>query len=311
MALADVLGLSLDRWLPACDLFHATDHLLPPLRRIPTVFTVHDLAFLVHPDTHLPSNRVFLQLMVPRFLRRATAIIADSEATRRDVLRYYAPPPEKVHVVHLGVEPAFQPVDPDAARAVVARQYALTPPYLLFVGTLEPRKNLRGLLIAYRRLLSELGPALPPLIVAGAPGWWHEESYRAVERLGLTQHVRFVGRVAERDLPALYGAATAFLYPSLYEGFGLPPLEALACGTAVICSNRASLPEVVGDAAVQVDPINIAELATALRRVLSDANLRAELRARGLARAAQFTWARTASATVDVYRQVLATSRAR
>ncbi len=296
VALAHVLRLPLDRLVGPVDVFHATDHLLPPLRRVATVFTVHDLAFLVHPETHLRGNRLFLAAVVPRFARAATRVIADSEATRQDVLRYCGVPPEHVRVVHLGVDARFRPLDPREARALVAARFGLRSDYLLFVGTLEPRKNLRALLAAHCAI-----PDAPPLVIAGAPGWRYAEVYREVRARRDGARVRFLGRVAEADLPALYSAATAFCYPSRYEGFGLPPLEALACGTPVVCSDRSALPEVVGDAALLVDPDDPRAITAALGRVLTDEELRRELRGRGLARAAQFTWERAAAATAAVY----------
>ncbi|HEY7062490.1 MAG TPA: glycosyltransferase family 1 protein [Chloroflexota bacterium] len=304
LALAYFLRLPLDRVVGPSDVFHATDHVLPPLRRTPSVFTVHDLAFLVHPETHLWSNRAYLQTMMPRYVAAATMVIADSEATRQDVLSYYRAAPDKVRVVPLGVEPAFSPVPPDRVRAEVAARHGLDGPYLLFVGTLEPRKNLVGLLRAYAALLGRRADT-PALAIAGAAGWEYDETYRFVAREGLGAHVRFLGRVPDAALPALYGAATALAYPSLYEGFGLPPLEALACGTAVVCSNRSSLPEVVSDAALVVDPTDVGALATALERLLDDEALRRDLRARGLARARQFTWERTAAETLRVFEEAV------
>jgi glycosyltransferase involved in cell wall biosynthesis len=307
VAAAQLLRTRLDRWLGDCDVYHATDHLLPPLA-VPSVFTVHDLAFLVEPRTHLPTNRLYLAAMMPRYVRAATAVIADSEATRRDLLRYYRLPPERVRVVHLGVEPQFRPLDAAAARAQVMQRHGLVAPYVLFVGTLEPRKNVRALLAAFACLVqarSDANGSSPlQLVIAGAPGWWYDDLFRWVRARGLDSLVHFLGRVADADLPALYSACAAFAYPSLYEGFGLPPLEALACGAPVVCSDRSSLPEVVGDAALQVDPTRPAALAAALRRVLDDESLRQSLRARGLARAAGFTWERTAAGTLAVYEQV-------
>jgi glycosyltransferase involved in cell wall biosynthesis len=308
VALAHLLRLPMDRWIGPCDLFHATDHLLPPLRQTPTVFTVHDLAFLTQPETHLRSNRTYLGWMMPRFVRAATRVIADSEATRRDVLRYYGIAPDRIRTVHLGVEPSFTPVEPARAREVVRMRQRLVEPYILFVGTLEPRKNLQGLLAAYRRLLQDRADS-PRLAIAGAPGWMYEDVFRLVRTWGLTDRVSFLGHVPDADLPVLYSAAAAFAYPSLYEGFGLPPLEALACGAPVVCSNRPALPEVVGDAALLVDPTNPNALASALGRLLDDATLRAELRARGLARAARFTWTRTAAETLRVYEEALTAAR--
>ena len=304
LALANLLGLPLDRAVGTCDLFHATDHVLPPLRRLPSVFTVHDLAFLVHPETHLRSNRAYLAAMMPRYVAAATLLIADSESTRRDVLARYAVAPDQVRVVPLGVEPTFAPMRPEQARRLVAERHGLAGPYLLFVGTLEPRKNLRGLLEAYAAL--QRRRADPPLLaIAGAEGWQYDDLYQVVQREGLAQRVRFLGRVADADLPALYSAAAVFVYPSLYEGFGLPPLEALSCGAPVVCSDRSSLPEVVGDAALLVDPLDGRALAGALERLLEDDALRRDLRGRGLARAARFTWERTAAATLDVYREAI------
>jgi glycosyltransferase involved in cell wall biosynthesis len=304
LAIANWLHLPLDRMVGPCDVFHATDHVLPSLRRTATVFTVHDLAFLVHPETHLRSNRAYLGALMPRYVATATMVIADSESTRRDVLARYGVAADRVRVVPLGVEPTFAPVAPAQAQARMATRYGLTAPYLLFVGTLEPRKNLHGLIAAYRVLLQRRRD-LPLLVIAGAEGWRYDEVYRLVQREALSSRVRFLGRVADTDLPALYSAAAAFAYPSLYEGFGLPPLEALACGSPVVCSDRSSLPEVVGDAALLGDPTDVGALAGAIERLLDDAPLRHALRQRGLARAARFTWERTAAATLAVYAEAL------
>jgi glycosyltransferase involved in cell wall biosynthesis len=304
LAVANLLGLPLDRTVGPCDVFHATDHVLPPLHRTPSVFTVHDLAFLVHPETHLLSNRAYLAAMMPRYVRAAALVIADSTSTRRDVLARYAVAPEKVRVVPLGVEPTFAPIEAERARGAIAERHHLAAPYLLFVGTLEPRKNLRALVSAYHALLKRRED-LPALVIAGAEGWRYDDLYRQVQREGLAPQVRFLGHVADADLPALYSAAAVFVYPSLYEGFGLPPLEALACGAPVVCSNRSSLPEVVGDAALLVDPTDVGALAGALERLLDDEALRRDLRARGIARAAQYTWARTAAETLNVYHEAI------
>ncbi|MGH2521886.1 MAG: glycosyltransferase family 4 protein [Anaerolineales bacterium] len=304
--LADFLGLALDHWLPPTDLFHATDHLLPPLRRARTVFTIHDLIYRFFPEHHLPLNRWYLTLMLPRFMRRADAIIAVSEHTRRDVVRLMRIPPEKITVIHEGVNPNYRPLADEAELARVRAKYNLPEHFILFFGTIEPRKNLLMLLEAYRVLLARDTP-MPDLVIAGRRGWLYQPVFQCVSELGLQRRVQFTEWVAEGDAPGLMNAAEVFVYPSVYEGFGLPPLEALACGTPVLCSNASSLPEVVGDASLLLPPGDPAAWTEALSRVLSDSALRADLRTRGPARARQFTWEAAARKTLEVYEQVMAT----
>lgn len=300
--LAHLLGRPMDALIgPAC-LFHATDHLLPPFRALPSVFTLHDLIFRLYPETHMPLNRWFLTLMMPRFLRRADAVIAVSECTRRDAVRWYRIPEERIHVIYEGVDARFRPASPEAIAALRLR-YPLPDRFILYVGTIEPRKNLPTLFAAYQRLL-ERWPDLG-LVVAGKPGWLTEGTFRALRALGLEGRVRFLGYVPDEDLPALYSAATVFAFPSLYEGFGLPPLEAMACGTPVVVSDASSLPEVVGEAGLRVPPDRPGDWAAALAAVLSDESLRAYLREAGLRRAARFHWSEAARRTVEVYEGVL------
>ncbi len=291
-----------NRLLPDATLFHATEHLLLPLRGIPTVLTVHDLIFRHLPEHHKPLNRWYLNATLPLYCRRADHIIAVSEATRRDLMVAYSLPAEKITVIHEAADPRFRLPAPGAvARARTA--YGLPEEYLLYVGTIEPRKNLPRLLHAWEPLY-EAGTA-PPLVIAGRRGWLADDFYAALERSPCREAVFFTGYVQDDDLPALYGGATAFLFPSLYEGFGLPPLEAMACGAPVICSNTSSLPEVVGEAALTVGPTETDALRAALHRLLSQPELQAELRARGLQRAAQFSWERAARETLAVYRSLL------
>ena len=240
--LAQLTHLPMDPWLPACDLFHATDHLLPLLRRAGSVFTVHDLIFLHFPEYHLPLNRWYLSLMMPRFLRRADALIAVSENTKRDVVKLMQIPPDKITVIYEGVNPAYRPLDDRDSRERVREKYQLPAEYILYFGTLEPRKNLLTLLDAYHSLLSR-AQAVPTLVVAGRKGWLYQPIFARVSELGLEDRVHFTGWIDEQDAPAIMNAASVFVYPSLYEGFGLPPLEAMACGTPLICSNASSLPE--------------------------------------------------------------------
>jgi len=307
-ALSQQLDLGLDRWLPDCDLFHATEHLLPRLKDARTVLTVHDLIFLLFPEYHLPLNKWFLNRFMPLFVRRAHAIIAVSQCTKDDLIRHYTVPSEKITVVYEGVDARFQPVtDLDTLTRVRAR-YSLPERYVLYVGTIEPRKNLNTLLEAFaglkeRPATCDLRPATCDLrlVIVGKTGWLYEGFFRRLRELGLEDQVIFPGFVPDEDLPAIYSAAELFVFPSLYEGFGLPPLEAMACGTPVVVSNTSSLPEVVGEAGLMVDPRDVRALAEAMERVLTDEHLRAELTANGLERARQFTWERAAQETMEVY----------
>ena len=301
--LAYLVGVTMDRWLPPGDIFHATDHLLPPLRLSRGVFTIHDLIFRFFPEFHLPLNRWYLSLMLPRFMQRADAIIAVSESTRRDALRLMGIPPEKVTVIYEGVNQAFRPLKDAVRLEEVRARYNLPPRFILYLGTIEPRKNIQMLLDAYHGLLGRDGEA-PALVIAGRKGWLFQPVFDRVRELGLEARVHFTDYISPRDTPALLNAAEVFVFPSLYEGFGLPPLEAMACGTPVICSNAASLPEVVGDGGILIDPRDVGALVEALERVLSDENLRRDLRARGLAQASRFSWESAARETCAVYEAV-------
>lgn len=308
--LAEMAHVPMDRWLPRCDIFHATDHLLPNLRTPGSVFTIHDLIFLHFPQYHLPLNRWYLSLMLPRFLRRADRLIAVSENTKRDVVKLMNIPPEKITVIYEGVNPAFKPLGDPGAGARVREKYKLPDQFLLYFATLEPRKNLATLLDAYHTLLGS-GRTMPALVVAGRKGWLYQPIFERVRELGLAERVHFTDWIDEQDAPVLMNAASTFIYPSLYEGFGLPPLEAMACGTPVICSNASSLPEVVGDGGLLFEPKDAGALATAITRVLGDEGLRAQLRERGIAQASKFTWERAARETLSVYRAVAGRRAAR
>lgn len=293
------LNLPQDRLVPGVDLFHATDQLLPRLKHTHSVFTIYDAAFRLYPETHTRQNRWFLNLMVPRFLRAAGRIIAISECTKQDTVRLYGIAPDNIHVIPLGVHPRFRPIQSPDALAAARGRYGLPARYVLSVGTIEPRKNLTLLLEAYQALLAgdpELG-----LVIVGQKGWLYERFFRRLAELGLEGRVIFPGFVPGEDLPALYSAAACFAYPSLYEGFGLPVLEAMAGGTPVVCSNSSSLPEVAGDAALLLEPQDVEGWVVALRRILTDATLRVEMREKGRRQAARFTWDETARRTAAVY----------
>jgi glycosyltransferase involved in cell wall biosynthesis len=296
-------GPSLDRAFPGVGLFHATEHLLPKLTRARSVFTLHDTAYLVFPEYHLPRNRIYLRTMMPRFLRGADRIIAVSENTRRDALRFYALDPEKIEVIPEGVEARFRPDVDREAISIVRHRYALPDRFILSVGTIEPRKNLGTLVDAY----AALRPRHPEvgLVLAGSRGWLYERFFAQLRSLGLEDHVTFTGHVADGDMPALLAAAEVFAFPSEFEGFGLPPLEAMASGIPVVSSNAASLPEVVGDAGLLVPPRDVGEWVAAIARLLDDGPLRTELAARGVARARLFSWDTAADRTLEVYRSVM------
>lgn len=290
----------LESRLPRSGLYHATEHLLPRLAR-PTVLTVHDLIFEAFPQHHTWTNRAFLRLAMPLFVRAADAIIAVSQRTRQDLMDRYATPESKIRVIYEGIDERFAPIGPPGVAAI-RQKYSPERPYLLMVGTLEPRKNHATAMRALARLKRAGHPHR--LLISGGRGWLFEPITRLVDELELTGDVTFAGRVPDEELPALYAGADALLMPSLYEGFGFPALEAMACGAPVVCANTSSLPEVAGDAALLVPPTDDAALAAAVARILTEPGLADELRRRGAAQAARFRWERCAAETVALYREV-------
>jgi glycosyltransferase involved in cell wall biosynthesis len=292
---------SFEKRLPPGRIYHATEHLLPRLNRR-SVLTVHDLIFERYPQHHTWKNRFFLKLGMPLFVRAADAIIAVSRHTKRDIIELYGAPAQKIHVIYEGIDERFSPVDAAGVKAV-RQKYGIERPYLLMVGTLEPRKNHGAALRSLARLKAEGFPHC--LVIAGGHGWLFDPIQSLVGELGLVADVIFTGRVPDEDLPALYSGADCFLMPSLYEGFGFPVLEAMACGTPVVCSNVSSLPEVAGDAALLVAPSDVQGMHLAIERLVNDPKLRQELSRRGLAQSSQFSWRRAAEETLDIYRHVL------
>ncbi len=286
------------------DVFHGMDHVGIPLvgRSGKYVVTVHDVIPLILPETFTPRHRLVVRLALARVRRKADLVVVPSHAVKRDVVRRVGVHEARVVVTPEGCEPRFRPVRSEAALREVAVRYGLPPRYVLAVGTLEPRKNLTTLLQVFARLRRDGGvdPELH-LVLAGARGWLDEPIFRTVRSLGLENAVRFPGFIDDDDLPAVYSGAALFAFPSLYEGFGLPLLEAMACGVPVVTSNISSMPEVAGDAAVLVDPRDADGLAAAIARVLRDEALRDRLRGAGLARAREFSWEATARRTLDAY----------
>lgn len=297
------LPLPAEHFVGPCDIFHSTDFVLPPVRRARTLLTVHDLTFLRFPNCADPGLRAYLSAVVPRSLARAGHILADSQATKRDLVELLAVAPERISVIYGGIEARFSPAGDVAEDAATRRRYGLDRPYILSVSTLEPRKNYERLLRAFAALRQSAG--LPHLLaIAGGKGWLYEGIFAEAERLKLGDAVRFLGFVPDAHLPALYRGADLFAFPSLYEGFGFPPLEAMACGCPVVCSNTSSLPEIVGDAALLVSPTDEEELAEALRLALTDGARRQAMIAAGRRQAAGFTWQASARQLLVEYERL-------
>lgn len=282
------------------DVFHGVLNVAPLFCPVPSVITIHDLAFLSFPQTFRRINRTYLTWATKVSARQATRILAVSEATKQEIVRLLCVPPEKIVVTYNAAAARFTPPMPEQLAAY-RRRAGLPETFILFLGTLEPRKNLPTLLEAYARIAAATDA---PLIIGGGKGWLYDEIFAKVEALNLRERVRFIGYVDAADQPLLYAAATVFAFPSLYEGFGMPPLEAMACGTPVVTTTSSSLPEVVGDAGLVVPPTDAEALGAALLRLLKDRELHAELRERGLRRARQFSWRETAERTLAVYEDV-------
>jgi anaerobic magnesium-protoporphyrin IX monomethyl ester cyclase len=286
------------------DIAHFTNGMMPLASPVPTVVTIHDMSLALYPDTH-PTRRLLLNRpLMQMAARKAAAIITVSHSAKRDIVRVYGTSPERVHVVHEAAAPVFRPIT-DAARLAELRQrHQLPERFVLYVGAIEPRKNLPRLLAAFaaRKRAGELPHAL---VCVGPYGWLSRDLGARIEALGLTRDVHFTGYVPIEDLPGLYSLAEMFVFPSLYEGFGLPALEAMACGTPVIVGRSASLTEVAGDAVDAVDPLDVDAIGDALVALGRDADRRRDRSARGLQRAAEFSWDRAARETLSVYTQVL------
>lgn len=282
------------------DVLHV-QYTAPPLVPCPIVTTIHDLAFEHLPETFKRRSWMQLRLTVRYTARKAAEIITVSEYSRRDIVDSYNIPASRITVTPEAAASIFSPSPPTEIDRI-RKVYGIEGDYILAVGSIQPRKNLVRLMAAYGRLRRKL-PAdkLPKLVLVGKRAWLYNETIRTVDELELSKWVILTGYVPETDLPALYSGATCFVYPSYFEGFGLPPLEAMKCGTPVIVGNRTSLPEVVGDAALLVDPFDVDEIAAGIERILGDENLRTSLKEKGIQRASGFDWQETARLTLGVY----------
>lgn len=286
------------------DLLHSTSYAQPLVTRVRSVVTMLDLSFVRMPGSFNRWNRTYLAAMSALTARRCDRIIAISESTRRDIVHFLKVPSSKVEVIYCGVDDQFRPLEDRAEVERFRAAKGLPDRFLLYLGTLEPRKNVERLVDAYA-LLRRDGITSHKLVLAGAKGWLYDRIFARVRELGLMEHVQFASYVPYPELPLWYNAADIFIYPSLYEGFGLPPLEAMACGTPVVTSSVSSLPEVVGAAAVTVDPLDTGALAAAIAEVLSQPSLRERLRTEGPRQAARFSWADMARETYATYNAVL------
>lgn len=294
--------LPIELFVGKIDVFHNPNYFLPPTRGAKEVVTIHDLTFKRFPETQTGKDARYFNKWVPEALKMANEIITDSQNTKRDIIELLGVPENKINVVYGAVDQRFLPINNIQILQEVKIKYNLPEKFLLYVGMLEPRKNIPSLLRAFAVLKKQ--HFYHKLVAVGGKGWLYDEIFEIASQLNLTEDVIFAGYVPDEDLPAFYNLADLFVFPSLYEGFGLPPLEAMACGTPVVCSNASSLPEVVGDAAIMVDPYDMEGLAEAMHKALADVTLQQKMRAKGLKRAKLFSWEEAAKKTLAVYRKV-------
>ena len=281
------------------DVLFVPSHVVPLWHPRRTIVTIHDLGYIHYPQAHTTSARLYLHLSTRFSVRSARRVIAISEATKRDLITYYKVPPRKIRVVYHGRDPIFAPVEDEERIAEVVTRYGVSQPYCIHVGTLQPRKNLMVLVEAWDQLRGKVDRP-PQLLLAGRRGWLYDSLLEAVEARSLGGLIKFADYVEREDLPALYSGAMALTFPSLYEGFGLPALEAMSCGTPVLASDTSSLPEVVGDAGLLLDPHDPGAWAGVVQRLMRGKALQRELSRKGLERAASFTWERCARQTLAV-----------
>lgn len=281
------------------DLLHSLHYTAPYSLHCPSVVTFHDMTFFLFPELHTRTKRFLFPRLIRLSAKRAAALIAISESTRRDAIRLLRLPPERIHSTPLGISKAFRPIHDTRALAEYQRRYHLPDAFILFVGLIEPRKNLPLLLKAYGQLAKRQD--IPPLVLAGRAGWGIDQVNRLVQTLDLQEKVHFTGYFPEQDLPFVYNLAQVLVYPSTYEGFGFPPLEAMACGTPVIATNVASLTENIGEAGLLIPPLDEQALVDALQTLINSPALQKDLSQAGIKQAAKFTWEQTAQLTLKVY----------
>ena len=297
------LGLPLFLRQNAFDLFHGTNYEVPLWQRRRNVLTIHDLSLMLHPEYHEPRLVRRSRRRLPLMIRSAAKIIAVSESIKREMTRHLKINPERIAVTPEAPREIFRPL-PLSETLAIRQQLGIETDFILAVGTIEPRKNLLTLVRAFDQIVRTTA-LRPQLVIAGGEGWLMEKLYSFIAQSGNAERVRFIGYTTDAELRALYSSCRVSVYASLYEGFGLPPLEAMACGAPVITSRIPAIEETVGEAAVLIDPTNVAELASTIIQLWTDEGKRAQLSEAGLRHAAKFTWQRTATLTLDLYREVL------
>ena len=284
------------------DILHV-QYFVSPFCKCPVVVTVHDISFAVRPEYFTRKDRLLLGMLVPKGLRRADRVITDTQYSKQDLVRVYDIDPERIEVIPLAADPRYRVLDRDQCQATVSKRHDFSEPFILYVGTLQPRKNVAVLIEAYAMFRRRSG-FKHKLLLVGKPKYKYESVFEAIRKSGYEDDIIFAGFVPDEDVPVYYNAADIFVFPSLYEGFGLPLLEAMACATPLISSTSSCLPEVAGEAALLADPEDPEQFAEHLENILSDETLAKEMREKGLRRAAEFSWDRTAQDTLAVYRKL-------
>lgn len=290
------------------DLYHSPGYVLPLFSFVPSVVTVYDIIALRFPQWCKKSNVIYYKRFLPYAVRRAKRVIAISGTIKEELIRYLRVPGEKVSVIYPGIDSSFRPIEDTEILSRVRSRYNLPKRFILFVGNLEPKKNLKGLLGAFCKVKT-CRDVEHKLVITGKKGWKYTDVFKAVEDNGLTDDVIFTGYCRQEDLPALYSMANLFVFPSLYEGFGIPPLEAMACSTPVLASDRGALPETTGGSALLVNPENIDDMARGMISLLFDEDMRRSYVLKGKKWAEQFTWERTAKETLKVYEEVISSKK--
>jgi len=285
------------------NVYHGPNYVLPVLTRAGKVLTIYDMTLFDSSKWYKPISRLRVQKLIKLSTKKANKIIAGSKNTKQDIIKILKLPCDKIKVIYIGIDDIYSPIADKYKLGNIKNKYKIDSKFILHVGSLQARKNIPRLIEAYSKLPVELLEKYQ-LVIAGKRSWKVEKIFAKVKQLKLEDRVVFTGFVADDDLPLLMNAAALLAFPSLYEGFGIPPLEAMACGTPVVASNTSSIPEVVGDAALLFDPYNVEEITEAMYRVLTDEQLRDKLRQRGIERVKQFSWENAARETLQVYKEV-------